>query len=58
MSNSRDIGLAELRAVLNEVLAEIEGLDPVSPDRDEVAQERYQQILGAVLALDEELREG
>jgi len=53
----RAIRLAELRAELNEVLAEIKGHAPGTPERDQLVLKRYEPLLGAVMALGEELSE-
>jgi hypothetical protein len=48
--------LAELPAELNRILAEFQGLEPGSAEREEVLK-RYEPLLGAVMALGEELSE-
>jgi hypothetical protein len=52
----RAVRLAEHRAELNKVLAEFQGLEPGSAEREEVLK-RYEPLLGAVMAMDEELSE-
>jgi hypothetical protein len=49
--------LAELRVQLNKARSELRGLKPGSPEQLE-GLERFEQILGAVMALEEELSEG
>ena len=53
----RAVRLTALRAELKDVLTEIQGLEPGSPEREEVLK-RYAPLLGAVMALGEELSEG
>jgi len=53
----RAIRLAELRVQLNKFGSELRGLKPGSPEQLEVL-ERFEPIVGAVMAMEEELSEG
>jgi hypothetical protein len=53
----RAVRPAELRVQLNQVGSELRGLKPGSPEQLEVL-ERFEPILGAVMALEEKLSEG
>ena len=50
----RTVRLVELRAQLATLLSKLQGLEPGSPEQLE-AQERYEPVHAAVLALAEEL---
>ena len=55
--DQRTVRLAELRVQLNMVGSELRGLKPGSPKQLEEF-ERFEPILGAVMALEEEMSEG